>query len=294
MAAHEARSVHVVVGVDGSPASTAAVAWAAVDAARRGYALRIVHVCEPWAYDIPLDTPPGFRDSVSEHCRGVVEAAADTAREHAPGIEVQPVLKTGRVAEILRREAEDAEQVVVGSRGRGGFTGLVLGSVSLAVAGQVAGSVVVVRDVPERVRGRIVVGFDGSEHSDAALGYAFAEAVRRSARLHAVHTWQMPVLGPGSTAYTRLVEDLSAAERQVAEQTLLPWQEKYPQVEVERTVVCGHPVLTICDAAKDADLVVVGSRGLGALGSAMLGSVSHGVLHHARCPVAVVRVRGEA
>ncbi|GAT69513.1 universal stress protein UspA [Planomonospora sphaerica] len=145
MTAHEDRLAHLVVGVDGSPASTAAAVWAAADAARRGCALRIVHVCEPWVYDIPLDTPPGFRDSVSEHCRGVVEAAADRAREHAPGLEVQTMLETGRVAEVLRREAEDAEQVVVGSRGRGGFAGLVLGSVSLAVAGRVAGPVVVVR-----------------------------------------------------------------------------------------------------------------------------------------------------
>ncbi|GAT69794.1 universal stress protein UspA [Planomonospora sphaerica] len=289
---HAGTTAHVVVGTDGSPASTAAVAWAAEDAARRGCALRIVHVCEPWTLDIPLDTPPGFRDSVGEHCREVADVAQDVARGVAPGIEVSAVLESGRVVEVLRREAEDAEQVVVGSRGLGGFTGLVLGSVSLAVAGHVAAPVVVARNVPKGVRGRIVVGFDGSEHSAAALAYAFAEAVRRGARLHAVHSWHMPVLGPGATAYTPLVEDLFAAERQVAEETLLPWEEKYPQVEVERTVVCGHPVLTVCDASEDADLVVVGSRGLGALGSAVLGSVSHGVLHHARCPVAVVRARG--
>ncbi|MFC4059241.1 universal stress protein [Planomonospora corallina] len=284
---------HVVVGVDGSPASTAAVAWAAADAARRGCALRIVHVCEPWAYDLPLDTPPGFRDSVAEHCEGVAELAEDVARGHEPGIEVSTALERGGVAEVLRREAESAEEVVLGSRGLGGFAGLVLGSVSFAVSGHVDTPVVVVRNVPEQVRGRIVVGFDGSEHSAAALRYAFAEAVRRGAVLHAVHTWQMPVLGAGATAYTPLVEDIFAAERQVAEETLAPLREEYPQVTVEKTVICGHPVLTLSDESKKADLVVVGSRGLGALGSAVLGSVSHGVLHHAHCPVAVVRARKE-
>ncbi|GAA3166854.1 universal stress protein [Planomonospora alba] len=286
-------TAHVVVGVDGSPASTAAVAWAAADAARRGCPLRIVHVCEPWAYGIPEDAPAGFRDSVAEHCGDVVELAEDVARGHEPGIEVSTVLETGRVAEVLRREAEDAEEVVLGSRGLGGFAGLVLGSVSFAVSGHVDVPVVVVRNVPEQTRGRVVVGFDGSEHSAAALRYAFAEAVRRGAVLHAVHTWQLPVLGAGATAYTPLVEDLFTAERQVAEVVLTPLKEEYPQVRVDQTVVCGHPVLTICEASKEADLAVVGSRGLGALGSAVLGSVSHGVLHHAHCPVAVVRARKE-
>ncbi|OUC95790.1 universal stress protein [Streptosporangium minutum] len=286
-------TAHVVVGVDGSPSSQAAVEWAADDAVRRGRALRIVHVCEPWVYDIPLQTPPGFRDSVTESCQGVLEDAARLARERAPGLEVDAVLETGRPVEILRREAEDAEQVVLGSRGRGGFTGLLLGSVSFALAGHVAAPVVVVRGSQEWTHGGVVVGFDGSAHSAAALAYAFEEAARRGARLHAIHAWQMPVVGQGA-AYAPLVEEIFAAEEGVAADTLAPWREKYPQVEVEQTVVCGHPVAAVCEASEAADLAVVGSRGLGRLGSAVLGSVSHGVLHHARCPVAVVRARGEA
>ncbi|MET8340171.1 universal stress protein [Streptosporangium canum] len=287
-------TAHVVVGVDGSPSSQAAVEWAADDAVRRGRALRIVHVCEPWVYDIPLQTPPGFRDSVTESCQGVLESAARLARERAPGIEVDAVLETGQPVEILRREAEDAEQVVLGSRGRGGFTGLLLGSVSLALAGHVAAPVVVVRGSQERTHGVVVVGFDGSAHAAAALEYAFEEAARRDARLHAIHTWQMPVVGQGATFYAPLVEEIFAAEERVAADTLGPWREKYPQVRVEETVVCGHPVAAVCEASEAADLAVVGSRGLGRVGSAVLGSVGHGVLHYARCPVAVVRARREA
>ncbi|MFF5210102.1 universal stress protein [Streptosporangium sp. NPDC000396] len=285
-------TAHVVVGVDGSPASKAAVGWAAEDAARRGCALRVVHACEPWAYDIPLQTPPGFRDSVSEHCQGVLEAAADLARERAPGVEVSTLLETGKAAAVLRREAEDAEQVVVGSRGLGGFTGLLLGSVSLALAGHVAAPVVVVRGPQERTHGEIVVGFDGSAHSAVVLEYAFEEATRRQARLHAIHTWQTPVVGP--YAYLpSLEEEIFASERRMTTEALAPWREKYPKVDVRETVVCGHPVAVIREAAESADLAVVGSHGLGAIGSAVLGSVSHGVLHHAHCPVAVVRARGE-
>ncbi|MGJ6964344.1 universal stress protein [Streptosporangium sp. G11] len=139
-----------------------------------------------------------------------------------------------------------------------------------------------------------MVGFDGSDHSAAALEYAFEEAARRQAGLRAIHTWQMPVVGPGATVYTPLVEDILAAERRVSTDTLAPWREKYPRIEVEQTLVCGHPVGVIYEASADADLVVVGCRGLGRFGSAVLGSVSHGVLHHARCPVAVLRAREEA
>ncbi|MEV4251128.1 universal stress protein [Streptosporangium canum] len=287
-------TAHVAVGVDGSPSSQAAVEWAADDAVRRGCALRIVHVIDPWIYDIPLQTPPGFRDSMSESCQGVLAEAAALARERVPGIEGDTVLETGRPVEILRREAEDAEQIVLGSRGRGGFTGLLLGSVSLALAGHVAVPVVVVRGDRKRAHGEVVVGFDGSAHAAAALEYAFEEAARRGARLHAIHTWQMPVVGQGATVYTPLFEEISAAGRRVAADVLTPWREKYPQVEVEETAVCGHPVAVICEASERADLAVVGSRGQGRVGSAVLGSVSHGVLHHARCPVAIVRAREEA
>ncbi|MFJ2032226.1 universal stress protein [Streptosporangium sp. NPDC087985] len=287
-------TAHVVVGADGSPSSQAAVAWAADDAVRRGCALWIVRVCEPWTYDIPLQTPPGFRDSMTDHCREVLDAAIRLARERAPRLEVEGVLETGRTVEILRREAEEAEEIVVGNRGLGGFTGLLLGSVSLALSGSGTVPVVVVRGSQERMYDEVVVGFDGSAHSAAALEYAFEEATRRGARLQAIHTWQMPVLGQGATVYPSLVEEIVEAERRVTADTLTAWRQKYPGVEAEETVVCGHPVAVVCEASLTADLVVVGSRGLGRLGSVLLGSVSHGILHHAHCPVVVVRDRGEA
>ncbi|MEU4833199.1 universal stress protein [Streptosporangium sp. NPDC023615] len=310
-------TAYVMVGTDGSAPAGRAVAWAAEDAARRGLPLRIVHACEPWTYDIPMHTPPGFHDLVAERGRDTLRAAADLAGGRAPGLEVVTVLRDGPAAEVLRREAADAAQIVVGSRGLGGFTGLLLGSVSRALAGHLGVPVVVVgprdhdgdpgtsghpegsgdpgesRDT-ERVYGRIVVGFDGSAHSEAALAYAFEEAARRGVALRAVHAWQMPVLGPGAAVHTPLVEDISATEERVASGTLVPWLDKYPRVEVERVVVCGHPAGALCDASATADLVVVGSRGLGGIGAAVLGSVGHGVLHHAHCPVAVVRAGGEA
>ena len=120
-------AAHVVVGADGSAPSQTAVEWAAEDAARRGCDLRIVHVYEPTEHYAPS---PEFQDSVREYGQDVLEKAAERARGRAPWTEVSTSLVSGRVAEVLRREAEDAEQVVVGSRGLGGFAGLLLGSVT--------------------------------------------------------------------------------------------------------------------------------------------------------------------
>ncbi|MEU1883590.1 universal stress protein [Streptosporangium sp. NPDC020072] len=280
-------TAHVVVGTDGSPSAEAAVGWAAEDAVRRGGALRIVHVREDWR----RGTPRELEESLTEEARGVLETAASLARGRAPGVDVTTSLETGRPVEVLRREAEDAEQIVIGSRGRGGFAGLLLGSVSLSLAGHVAVPVVVVRGEEHGGHGGVVVGFDGSPESEAALEYAFGEAARRGAGLRALHAWQLPVMAVGSVAYTPLIEDISGTEERLATEILAPWRERHPEVEVEQTVLFEHPVFALGEASKAADLVVVGSRGLGGFGSAVLGSVSHGVLHHASCPVAVVRAK---
>lgn len=281
----------IVVAVDGSPSATAAVEWAADDAVRKEAALKIVHVREVWAHDFPFHQVPGFNESLSEHCEGVVAAAADSVRERIPGIDVTTALLTGAVIEQLTNESTGADEVVLGSRGMGGFAGLVLGSVGLGVAGHAAGPVVIVRGLQQTVHDEIVVGFDGSAHSDVALEYAFDQARLRGARLRVVYAWQMAALSPFAIGYTDVIGEAFRSESEAAQQRLAPWRLKYPEVEVVDSPVCGHPIPALSDASRQADLVVLGSRGRGAFGSAVLGSVSHGVLHRAHCPVAVVRPR---
>jgi nucleotide-binding universal stress UspA family protein len=182
----------------------------------------------------------------------------------------------------LRQYAGDAAEVVIGYRGRGGFAGLLLGSTGLRLAGRYPGPVIVVRDRSGDAAGEIVAGLDLTGDPGPVLDHAFAAAAARGARLRALHAWHPAPLAVESgvdlqiTANT-LREQLAAA--------LAPWRSRHPDAKVAEDVVIGHPVETLALASAGAGLVVVGSRGR----SFPLGSVSHGVIHHARCPVAVVR-----
>ncbi|MFI9846618.1 universal stress protein [Nonomuraea sp. NPDC051941] len=271
---------HIVVGVDGSAPATAAVEWAAADAQRRDLAVRIVHVCEQWPHS-----------ESTEYCTRALEAAADRARELTRGVEVTTEMLKGNVIDDLIAESNSADTLVVGSRGLGGFAGMVLGSVSMAVAGHAAAPVIVVRAPSALWHGRVVVGYDGSGHSEAAMAYAVEQARARGAQLHVVSAWQVPVFSPYAVTYSSLIEDVMRQEAHVARERVTPWRESNPDLVITDEQPCEHPVKGLMDAARTADLVVVGSRGLGGFTSAMLGSVSHGVLHHVGCPVAVVRPR---
>ena len=277
----------IVVGVDGSGPAVAAAEWAAADGRRRGLGLRLVHVCEQW--------PHGVGEFSAEYCAGALEAAADRARELAGEVEVTTDLRAGNVIDELIGESVSADSVVLGSRGLGGFGGMVLGSVSMAVAGHGWGPVVVVRGAGagRQDHGRIVVGYDGSEHSETAMEYAVEQARARQARLHVLYAWQLPVFSPYAAGYNSLLEKAFEHEVRAAAERVVPWREKNPDVEITDEQLCEHPAGALIKAAATADLVVVGSRGLGGLASAVLGSVGHAVLHHVACPVAVVRPREE-
>lgn len=267
----------IVVGVDGSAPAAAAVEWAAADAERRGLDLRLVHVCEQWPHS-----------EGAEYCAGTLEAAADRARGRAGGVKVTTDLRAGNVIDELIGVSATADSLVLGSRGLGGFTGMVLGSVSTAVAGHAAGAVVVVR-APQAEHGRVVVGYDGSEHARAAMEYAIEQARSRRAELHVVTAWQPPALSPYAVAYSGLIDRIMKEEPRAARELVEPWRTSNPDLVITGEQPCEHPVAALTRAAGTADLVVVGSRGRGGFASALLGSVSHAVLHHATCPVAVVR-----
>ena len=189
-------------------------------------------------------------------------------------------------------ESARARAVVVGSRGTGGFADLLVGSVTMHVAAHASGPVIAVptpvNDLPEP-RG-VVVGVDGSEASDAAIGFAFEAAADVDEPLTAVFAWY-DVTRTGVGRMMPLTYDpaeVAAEERLGLSETLSGWQEKFPDVPVVRKVLLGHPVPALLRASSSSRLLVVGCRGKGAVRSVIQGSVSHGVLHHAKVPVAVV------
>ncbi|AQZ63198.1 Universal stress protein family [[Actinomadura] parvosata subsp. kistnae] len=241
-------TLNIVVGVDGSAPARTAVEWAAADARRRGLGLRIVHVCEQRPY------------GAVEYCAGALAAAADRARGLAPDVPVITELLPGNSVDALIAESRPADSVVLGSRGLGGFAGMVVGSV-----GHAAGPVVIVRDPPGTPQGGVVVGHDGSEHAEAAMEYAVEQAGARRVPLRVVFArrpWH-------ASAFVDTARE--------AAQRVDPWRAKWPDVEIIDIVQDGHPVAVLAAAGASADLVVVGSRGLGGFAAAVLGSVSHGV-----------------
>jgi nucleotide-binding universal stress UspA family protein len=219
-------------------------------------------------------------------------AEARAAAEQAvPGLRVDVVLETAPPVSTLVKESRDAALVVLGSRGLGGFSGLVLGSTAVEVAARAQCPVAVVRGQEAPADGPVVVGVDGTPVGEAAIAFAFAEASARGADLVAVHAWTDLVIEAaylGGAAALDFAPIEQQAEEVLAER-LAGWQEKYPDVRVTREVVRDRPTAALLRHAEHAQLVVVGSRGRGGFRGLLLGSTSQHLLHHAPCAVTVVR-----
>ena len=138
----------------------------------------------------------------------------------------------------------------------------------------------------------IAVGVDGSEGAAAALRWAAAEARLRGARLRVVHAWNVPTIayaGGGFVPPASFEDDLGQAAETGLETWLDAAKPDLEGIEVERRVTEGHAATVLTEAAADADLLVVGSRGLGGFSELLLGSVSHQVAQRAHCPVVIIR-----
>jgi nucleotide-binding universal stress UspA family protein len=280
----------VVVGFDGSDLARRAALWAAEEASRCGATLQVVQAVRsplPEPVFTPMSTPvPEFvteetmRRAAQDH---LAELAAEIKRNW-PDLQLSTRVGLGRPVDVLAME--EGELLVLGSSGRTGIAEMFLGSTAAELVSIGGRPVVVTRSGP--LDGRVVVGVDGSDTSADAIVFAFTFASRHGRELLAIHAWN-------DVGWAELPEQdwdhIRVDLAKLLEDQLADHRARHPEVHVAQEVAFDAPARALLQAADGAALVVVGSHGRGAVKRAILGSVSHAVLHHAPCPVAVVHRR---
>lgn len=287
---------HVLVGVDGSDSALRAVHWAADEARRRKIGLCLVHAVELLTGYAPrvVDSHT-LHTAINERGQQWLGEAREEAEKVVPGLRVDTVLEVASPVLTLVRESRHAALVVMGSRGLGGFSGLVIGSTAVEVAGRTHCPIVVVRGETGDLAGPVVVGVDGTPVGEAAIAFAFEQASARGANLVAVHAWSDLVLDAAHATGAGAIDfaPLQQRSEELLAERLAGWQEKFPDVHVSREVVRDRPTRALLRHGGHAQLLVVGTRGRGGFRGLVLGSTSHHLLYHAGCPVAIVRTAHE-
>ncbi len=283
----------ILTGVDGSAVSRTAVTWTAREAAMRDEPVTLVHVIPPVMVSWPIAAEQAAiakwqEDNAREvllQARNDLTAALDQSRP----LEVRTEVLYSNVVHALVDASKDARMVVVGSHGRGALGRFLLGSVSSGVVHHAHCPVAIIHAddaSPVDADAPVLVGIDGSPASEAATALAFEEAAARGVPLVALHAWSdvgvFPILGMDWRTYQGEGEE-------VLGERLAGWQEQYPDVRVERRLVCDTPARWLLEESRRAQLVVVGSHGRGGFGGMLLGSVSSAVAESAKIPVIVVR-----
>jgi nucleotide-binding universal stress UspA family protein len=291
MADGDAFSERVVAGFDGSDTAKVAAAWAADQAHTLGRGLTLVHALMPpvTTGGLGVSLPPSL--DLLDELKHQALMQLDQQAALLPGSEIRTSISIGAPSAVLLEASETAHLVVAGSRGRGGFKGLLLGSVSAQVAAHSQCPVAVIREPAPVNASGVVVGIDGSPGAEAALSFAFDQASRRGWRVVAIHAWDVPAYdllivpnGPVPVPLSNVADE----EIRLTAEVLAGFRDDYPDVDVEERLVRAPAVQAILEAASGAAMIVVGTHGHSPALGALLGSVSNGVLHKSHLPVVVI------
>lgn len=280
------ESGFIVAGYDGSEEAGAAVRWAALHARLRGSPLMVAH-CSIWPLlTHNLGPVPGVADSgLERYAETILDEGVNHARSATPELDVEGILLHGLPASHLARLSADEQMLVVGSRGLGGFLGLLVGSVSLELAATADCPVAVIRS-DLHPAGPVAAAVDGSG-SPAALEDACAVAAAYRTGLTIVHVRHAPAgYRPPDPQHTLAAE---AAAEKVLSSAIDRARTLAPGIPVAGKVLTDASVPhAILKASAEARLLVVGTKGFGFI-KETIGSTAHAVLHHARGPVLISR-----
>ena len=287
------RGKRIVVGLDGSDESRSALRWAVAEAAIWDAELDVVHA---WDFPFVIVPPPmnltypADIEALERSAGALLDAEVEAVRVHTGPSprQVEKIIVRDTATRALLETAKGADLLVVGSRGHGGFTGLLLGSVSNQCVHHAPCPVTVVREsVDSSTHTRIVVGVDGSACGHEALTWAIAEAAARQQPLVALAAWSW-LDQPGKFDPDYGEKDVTAMAEAAVDRALGEVRGG-SDVDIEIRPVNDLPARALIEASSEASLLVVGSRGLGGFRGLLLGSVSNNAVHHAHCPVVVVR-----
>ncbi|MEV6767324.1 universal stress protein [Nocardia sp. NPDC051030] len=276
----------VVVAVDESAGS--AVAWAARTAALHHRPLHLLHVLE-----LTPDLGLGLGTALTEDDYALFEAsgqslldAAEQVAAKAGGVEITTELVHGAVAPTLIDRSHQAFLLVGGARGLGTLRRALLGSVSAVLARRSHCPLAIVRDgvdAPPDLHTRpVLVGVDGTAVSEPAVRVAFEEASARGVDLIALHAWS------GSDGSESDDPEMDALDDYVLAESLAGWQERYPNVRIQREVAHERPERSLLEWSRGAQLLVVGTRGRGGFASRVFGSTSQSLLLSVDSPIMIV------
>lgn len=290
----------IVVGVDGSAPSAAAVRWAAQAAGLRNVPLTLVHVMSSVAVGSPSVMWPAapvpdeliqWQEDEARQLLATATATAEAQLSHGAAPRITSGLIRSAPVPTLVDISKEAQLLVVGSRGQSALRRVLLGSVSSGLVQHAHCPVAVIREelpefTPEFTKQPVLVGIDGSRSAERATAIAFAEASSRGVDVVALHAWSDTDVADIPTLELSAVQ--VSAEKVLAER-LAGWQEQYPDVNVRRRIVGDKPAQHLIDESDAAQLVIVGSRGRGGFTGMLLGSVSRAVINAVTTPVIVAR-----